>query len=495
MKYTDFIENHISKGMVSFHMPGHKGRRIFDVHGMGDLLNDFVEGDITEIPGSDNLSQPQGIIRNVMDRYKALYESEESFISLGGSTLGLMAAILCAAEFGAAKASPAYGATKESSADDAAKENVIAIARNSHKSIFNGITLSGLDQRYVYPEIHESGLVGEIKPEEVERAFTEAETNGSKICAVVIPNPNYYGVCSDIEEIAKIVHAHDSILIVDQAHGAHLRFMYPELSGDNKNADIVIESTHKTLASFTQTAIANVYNKDLVSTMEEKVKLLQSTSPSYILMKSLDMNAELMEKYGKELFESWKLNLENTYKALEEMGINFFTDPKHDISKILLDMSDYGLTGEDLSKELFERGVIAELDSGRFSMCMTGIGNGKPDYERLLIALEDIKKSRGEKASSKGQSQSVVSELFSLMNKPRERVKTGEAWELVPASEAEGLVCAESIIPYPPGIPLIATGEVMDKESLDWAIAFRKGGEKVFGMTEDFLVKARIEKA
>ena len=126
---------------------------------------------------------------------------------------------------------------------------------------------------------------------------------------------------------------------------------------------------------------------------------------------------------------------------------------------------------------------------------MTGIRNGKPDYERLLIALTDIKKSRGEKASSKGQSQSVVSELFSLMNKPRERVKTGEAWELVPASEAEGRVCAESIIPYPPGIPLIATGEVMDKESLDWAIAFRKGGEKVFGMTEDFLVKARKEKA
>ena len=490
MKYTEFIENHISKGMVSFHMPGHKGRRIFDVHGMGNLLNDFVEGDITEIPGSDNLSQPQGIIRNVMDRYKALYESEESFISLGGSTLGLMAAILCACEYSDARAN-----SNAREASESCRESFVAIARNSHKSIFNGVVISGHEQSYLYPEIHESGLVGEIKPEEVQRAFTEAETNGAAISAVVIPNPNYYGVCSDIEEIAKIVHAHDSILIVDQAHGAHLRFMYPELSGDNKNADIVIESTHKTLASFTQTAIANVYNKNLVSTMEEKVKLLQSTSPSYILMKSLDMNAELMEKYGKELFESWKLNLENTYKALREMDINFFTHPAHDMSKILIDMSDYGLSGEALSKELFERGVITELDSGRFSMCMTGIGNGKPDYERLLIALDDIKKSRGEKASSKAQSQSVVSELFSLMNKPRERVKIGDAWELISASEAEGRVCAESIIPYPPGIPLIATGEVMDKESLEWAIAFRKGGEKVFGMTEDFLVKARKEKA
>ena len=516
MKFTDYLSEYVSNEMVSFHMPGHKGRGIFDVHGFGAAIDSLVEGDITEIPGSDNLAQPQGIIRSVMDRYKALYGSEESFISVGGSTLGIMASILAAVEWVSmgrqasqtVQSGEVRNAAEGQSRGDRNKalRSKIAIARNSHKSVFNGVRLAGAQPIYIYPELPTSGIAGGIKPEAVEDAFVRASHEEGKIVAVVVPNPNYYGICSDIESIAEIAHKHGAVLIVDQAHGAHLRFLEPRLSADVSTsksalngiespmnarvcnaADIVIESTHKTLASFTQTAIVNVYNKALIDVVEEKIKMLQTTSPSYMLMKSLDMNAKLIEENGDALFESWRMNLDNTYAALDKMGIEYFMDNMLDRSKILIDMSKYGLDGIDLSKELFERGIVNELDSGPYSMCMSGIGNSKVDYECLIKALKDIK------TACEGKPSLVVEggggSLFALMNKRREMREIPTDWEWKPANEAAGCILAENIIPYPPGIPLIAAGEVADEESLAWAAALSESGGNVLGMNEDGAVK------
>ena len=477
-------------------MPGHKGRRIFDVHGMGNQIDDLVDGDITEIPGADNILQPREIIRDIMDRYKALYESEETFISMGGSSMGLMASILAASEIGA------VGGSSD-----------VAIARNSHRSIFNGVRLAGASQVYIYPEILEEGLVGSITAEAVESAFNQANEQGKNICAVVIPNPNYYGVCSPIKEIAKVAHEHGAILIVDQAHGAHLRFLEPRLSADAVAcdaahdtdtgasfygcADIVVESTHKTLASFTQTAIVNVYNKDLVDILESKIKILQTTSPSYILMKSLDLNADLIERHGDDLFESWRMSLDKTYDVLDEIGIGYFANSLHDRSKILIDANTFGLTGDALSKALEDRGIITELDSANFSMCMTGIGNGKGDYERLIEALIDIKREcagnndTGQGADKNADGSDAASDsVAALMNKKREQKPMPTEWEWKEASDAAGFIAVENITPYPPGVPFIVAGEVMDEESLLWIKEFKEKGGKVIGITENLMIKA-----
>ena len=479
MRFTEFLENHISKDKVSFHMPGHKGRRIFDVHGLGDAVDDLVTGDITEIPGADNILEPQGIIRDVMNRYRILYGSEETFISVGGSSLGLMASILAACD------------------GHDISETAIAIARNSHRSVFNGVALAGAKTIYIYPEILAEGLVGSINCNAVEDAFIQAEAKGVRISAIVIPSPNYYGICSPIKKIARVVHEHGAILIVDQAHGAHLRFLEPRLSADIADgescADIVVESTHKTLASFTQTAIVNVYNKELVDIVESKIKTLQTTSPSYMLMKSLDLNAELMEKYGDDLFESWRMNLDRTYDALEEIGVGCFGNLMHDRSKILIDASIFGLSGDELSTELEDKGIITELDSGNFSMCMTGIGNGKGDYERLVDAITDIKNERaGCTVGSQGETidDDAHGGIAALMNKKREQNDIPKDWEWKHIDEAAGLIAAESITPYPPGVPLIVAGEVMDEESLLWAKEFKEKGGKILGITENFTVKA-----
>lgn len=506
MKFSDFMKQNIDGAHISFHMPGHKGRGIFDVHGMGEMVDRLSEMDITEIPGADNLFQQEGIIRNLMDRYRALYGSKETFLSIGGSTAGLIASIFSTAKRGGR----------------------IAISRNAHKSVFNGVRLAGAKPVYVYPEILDGfGISGEIKPEALMAALDRAKSHAEEArkhgsldegekeagcSAVVITSPNYYGVTSNIGDLAEIAHSKGALLIVDQAHGAHLKFMERDLaaySGDSDRIpDIVVESTHKTLASFTQTALVNVYNESLIHKVGDALQMIESTSPSYILMESLDLNAELMEKYGKELFKEWMENLEWFYERAEVLtkkGTHIFTHPRHDKSKILIDMSGLGIDGPTLQEELIKRNIVPELTAGNLVMCMSGIGNTQRDYKALLDALNEIScgvtantGSTTDTGSRIGEDHetdtggSAMNTISALMNKIREQREIPEEYEILHYTEAEGGVSVEGIIPYPPGAPLIAPGEIMDRESLEVAAELRSHGEKVMGMTEEGMVKAGV---
>lgn len=476
MAIKEFINQHSEKGYVSFHMPGHKGRGLFDAYGFGGDLDNLVSGDITEIHGADNLFQPEGIIRETMNRYKDLYGSKESFLSVNGSTSGIIAGILSVVSQG----------------------DRIGIARNSHKSVFNGVRIAGGVPLYIYPEIvDEWGISGEVRPESVKSLLDRAALQGEPCKAVLITSPNYHGVCSDIKSISEIVHEHGAFLIVDQAHGAHLRFLEPALSADLCGADIVIESVHKTLASFTQTGIVNIYNDKLVERMADKLQMISSTSPSYMLLKSLDINAELIEKQGDRLFNRWKKNITRFTEEAEALGAHIFTHPKQDVTKILIDMKNFGVTGDMLNDILMKRRIFSELYSKDFIMCMTGIGNSDQDYNKLLTVIKEIA-ARGPKGIESGNGNPEVKDiegekygtLSVLMNKEREAVSIPEEYETVHYSECEGRVSYEGIIPYPPGAPLIAPGEVMDTESLSLAYELRRRGENVMGMTKDGFIKA-----
>ncbi|MBR4411565.1 MAG: decarboxylase, partial [Firmicutes bacterium] len=236
---TQFLLKHKDKQPVSFHMPGHKGSAIYREHGYGEFLDNIMDCDITEIPGADNLYQTEGVLKKTMERYRQLYGSKESYLLINGSSGGLIAAILASVP----------------------KGGKLVMARNCHKSIFNALSLGDVVPVYAYPEtIEEYGILGAVSPEEVARCLDE----NPDAAAVILPSPNYYGICSDVSAIAEEVHARGKILIIDQAHGAHLAFFakhgqqgFPaaaEVSG----ADLVINSIHKTLASFTQTALLNV---------------------------------------------------------------------------------------------------------------------------------------------------------------------------------------------------------------------------------------------
>lgn len=397
---TDFLNSHANEGVISFHMPGHKGGKIFEKYGYTlDLSHD-----ITEIPGADNLFKAEGVLQNVANRYADLYEVKKSYLLINGSSVGIIAAILTIA-----------------------KENdSLIVARNCHKAVFNALRLGKINPVFAYPDEN-----NKITPEEVTRCFEKAPD----AVGLIFTYPTYHGEISKIKEIEKIVHARDKVLIIDQAHGAHLKFFEKFtdrkiISGETAGADIIINSVHKTLASFTQSSILNVNSEKInLNVLEDRLQMLQSSSPSYLLMESLDINAKLLEDHGKELIQEWNSNLDNFYNKTKNLNI-FHEDP----TKIIVLMTGK-MTGYDLERELQKRKIQAEMADNRSVCLMSGIGNSKKDYEKLAEELTEI--------------------------------------------------CEEAIIPYPPGIPLVYPGEVITDEIKAEIEELKKNNITILGLPKE----------
>ncbi len=457
----EFLLKHASSEPVSFHMPGHKGSGLYRRLGYGRWLDNFMDCDITEIPGADNLFQAEDVIKDIQDRYAKLYDCKRSYLLINGTSGGLIAAILACVPSG----------------------KKLIMARNCHKSIFNALTLGCIEPVYLYPEFDEAcGIAGAISPDEVKKLL--AETPDAE--AVILPSPNYYGICSDIEAIAKVVHSAGKLLIVDQAHGAHLHFFHKYGAGagmpksaEASGADIVVGSTHKTLASLTQSAILNLCSDRADRyVLEDRLQAVQSTSPSYVLMASLDINAELLENHGRQLMEQWRENLDRFYREASRVkGLKIMKSDMMDDTKINLDMGDYGISGSQLEKLLKEKSIYTELNTGDILMCMTGIGNTHSDLEKLLEALSEIADSHELADRADMQRKIVIPKGGKMHTVP-------EYKEYVSLEEAAGRVCAGSIIPYPPGIPFVCPGEEISAETCEYIRQLRAAGEKVIGVND-----------
>ena len=460
MAIKDFLLQHEKEDPVSFHMPGHKGSRIFRENGYEDFLNKLVDLDITEISGADNLFQAEGIIKETMERYASSYDAQKSYLLTNGSSAGIIASMLASVKEGGS----------------------IVVARNCHKSVFNGLELGRINPVYAYPKVvEEYGIAGEVTPEEIARCLD----NNPEAEAVILPSPNYYGIASDIEKITEEVHQRGKILIVDQAHGAHLK-MFSKLgvgnlpkSAEEQGADLVINSIHKTLCSFTQSALLNVMTDSVkLELIEDELQKLESSSPSYMLMAGLDVNIDMLERHGEELLGKWNSNLEYFYEEARKIdGLNILKPDNFDYTKINIDM---GISGARLEKMLMERGVYPELVSGNILMCMSGIGNVKEDYARLLEALKDI----SEKVNKVNKSCEKKLAYFKKLK--MDKVPKESEW--IRIDEAAGRVCAKSVTPYPPGIPIVCPGEILDNELLEYAKELRVRGEKLIGIDDELRV-------
>jgi len=462
----DFLLEHASYDPVSFHMPGHKGSALYRRMGYGKFLDNFMDCDVTEIIGADNLFQTEGIIKESMERYAELYGVKKTYLLINGTSGGILAAMMASVP----------------------KGKKIIMARNCHKSVFNGLVLADIQPVYAYPEmIDEYSISGKISPEEIDSLLSE----NSDAEAVILPSPNYYGICSDIETIAEKVHKHGKILIVDQAHGAHLPFFskygiknMPK-SAEEAGADIVICSTHKTLASLTQSAVLNL-NSDRIDPyiLEDKLQMIESTSPSYVLMASLDINASLLSEHGEELFHQWEKNLNIFYDRADNIkGLKYIDKIDClDWTKINFSLGDLGLMGDETEEILLKNyNIFIELFTGDLVMCMTGIGNTGNHIKRLTDALEEIASDQRKKGASTARKKDTIkvpvnkAKLFEI---PKNKMK-------VKLADAEGMICASSIIPYPPGIPFICPGEQLTAEAIDYVKDLRSKGEKVIGISSE----------
>ena len=451
--YDKLIEYNKSD-YYGFHMPGHKRNE----ERFGTRLPYGI--DITEIDGFDDLHHAETLIKDQEERAAHLYKAEETHFLVNGSTVGILSAIL--------------GVTN--------RGDKILVARNCHKSVYNAMELNGLRPIYIYPEYEKDLQInGEISGEKIEILLNE----NPDVKAVMIVSPTYDGVLSDVEKIAQIVHKRGIPLIVDEAHGAHFGFhpYFPENS-NVKGADIVIHSVHKTLPSLTQTALIHI-NGEIVD--REKVRkylhMLQSSSPSYILMASIDRCMELLESEGDTLFELYAQRIDVLRTELQGLKhLEILQTEQFDRSIFLISVKKTGITSKKLADILLHTYHLQmEMTGGTYVLAMTALGDTKEGFERLKRALFEIDQS----LSDERQEDHLPVELPKLplvcTNEEIERKKCGNE-ELILWKASIGRISTEYAYVYPPGIPLIVPGEQITQEAIEVLALYAELGFSVEGI-------------
>lgn len=419
------------KTRIPMHMPGHKRNTAL----LGKKLPYGI--DITEVDGFDNLHELEGVLKETAERFAALYGADAAFPLVGGSTCGILSSMHALTNPG----------------------DHVLLSRASHKSAFNGVELLSLFPHYLVPETDELGVFGRVPPEQVEEAFLKTP----EIKLVVITSPTYEGAVSDIKKIAEICHRNSAYLLVDSAHGAHFGFSdaFPE-NAVNLGADVVVMSLHKTLPSLTQTALLTVCTDRVdAKKIQNSLSVFESSSPSYVLLSSIDECAHFMSEKGKQKLEILSGDLETFYekaKKLKALCVFHYDD----LSKIIISTKNTSLSGEELAEKLRTTfSIETEMANKNLMLAMATICDKKRHFEKLLAALFAIDKTLSFEESKKICTPLPLPEMISLPCDARK--KQGE---FVSLKDAIGRECLEYIWNFPPGIPLVCPGERINEELL-----------------------------
>lgn len=450
--------------------------------------------DITEIEGFDNLHHPEGILKDSMKWAADVYGADQTYYLINGSTGGILAAVCGSVPRGGR----------------------ILVSRNCHKSVYHGICLNQLKTSYVYPqEIEGLGIQGGITAEDVDRMLNRYMDTQ----AVLIVCPTYDGIVSDIEAIARIVHRAGLPLIVDEAHGAHFRYdaMFP-VSALDLGADVVIQSVHKTLPSLTQTALLHIKcNRPDGGCYADReridryIHMVQSSSPSYVLMASIENSIYQMEQtdmapYGKQLHKLRRRLGQMRHLRLADTGLIGQAGIRDlDISKIVVSTrgtclypAEDGLTGftgaqlDDILRREYH--LEMEMCGADYVTAITTVMDSGEGLERLGDALTRIDSQltdAGYKPDGRSGNQKSV---YSM--RCDTAISMGEAMEEKMASvgleDSAGCISGEFVYIYPPGIPIVAPGEWISRPILEVILEYRDKGLPVQGPADQSLRTIRV---
>lgn len=455
---------------IPFHVPGHKqGRGNRELEEL--LGTTCLNMDLTCMEDLDNICNPVSVIKEAQDLAAQLYGAEQSFFLVNGTTSGIQAMIMSVCDPG----------------------DKIIIPRNAHKSAIGGIIMSGAEPVYIEPEIHEYlGIAMGIKPEDLARTL-EMHPDAK---AVFVINPSYYGIACDLKSIVDISHSFGIPVIADEAHGAHL-ILHNELpvSAMEAGADLAASSTHKLGGSLTQSSLL-LLQGTLVNPQKVKnvLNLTQTTSPSYILMASLDVARKQLALKGKQIISQvYDLSLwarekikaiDGLYVMDEEiLGISgsYALDP----TKIVVNVKAIGLSGYDVEKILRKDYRIQLEMSDLFNiLALVSIGDSRETLSKLIKALQEIADSQTIK--------NVIKYFIPVPKIPESVVSPREAFygeiKTISLNEAEGEISAEMIMAYPPGIPIVCPGERITRDIIDYVNVLRNEHAELQG-TEDPEVK------
>lgn len=476
------LMEHRKARAASFHVPGHKSDAgvYAGNKDAARIYEQMLTIDLTEIPGLDDLHQPEEAIREAQQLAAACFGAEETMFLVGGSTVGNLAMILAHCRPG----------------------DRLLVQRDAHKSVIHGLMLAGAEAVFITPRLDAaSGMRLGLEPDDVE----EALRRHPEAAGLLMTSPNYYGIGSDICAIADRLHDQDKLLLVDEAHGAHYGF-HPALPQPALacGADAVVQSTHKMLAAMTMGAMLHLQgrlaNRDGIKRV---LAMLQSSSPSYPLMASLDLSRSMLQTSGRERIErglqavAYLTDRLQTVGRKEEPRFRLWSVTNRsgshttkDPFKIALIDSSGHLDGYELKRRLEEKGCYPEMTDGHYVLFVYSLASTKEDSENLLNALRSIDRESADIGPIKKEG--VESEPRWTMQSDRvsepvpfdmRQVYRSEQDILrLPLSECAGYAAAEMIIPYPPGIPLLYPGEMISGAAASELERLVRGGSRFHGL-------------
>ena len=449
-----------------FHMPGHKRREI--------PCDNPYHIDITEIPGFDNLHQPQGLILEAMERLQKVYGAQKSYLLVNGTTGGNLAAVFAATD----------------------QKGPIIMGRNCHKSIYHAVELRESSVCYTFPETDDAGIVRGTPLAEYERAMRECP----KAQAIVVTSPTYEGVIEPLDEIVALAHSRGIPVIVDAAHGAHLGFHpYFPKSPLESGADIVVMSLHKTLPALTQTSVLHINQGSLIAPkkIEKYLGIFQTSSPSYVLMASICQCIRFLEE-APEQFASYASLLQDFYQKsgqLSHLKVSL-PQPMQDPSKIVIHGGATGLCGHEIAEILGQEYAIdLEMSSFSYALAMSSVMDTAEGLTRLYQALwemdhrfggpEVIDAKQGQIQADGGFAQGGR-DLYGGGEKVMELYEAAaKETETVVYAQAVGRIAAEAVAIYPPGVPLLVPGEKIEARQLVWLQQAQQQGLTITGLVKD----------
>lgn len=503
---NEALEKYIEKGTYPWHMPGHKRQPLEEPD---NFWNGVYTHDFTEAKDLDDMHEPEMFIADSLAEMRKVYGTFATYMLVNGSTSGLMTAIHATCHRG----------------------DVILAARNCHKAVYNAICMLELEPEYIVPDYvsmswpdgvgqnevgaisngmsERTDILGDISPDKLESALRGLVADDRKPRAVIITSPTYEGVISDIRAIAEIAHRYGIYLIVDEAQGAHLNFMEGHETAMQQGADIVIESLHKTMPALTQTSLLHVMDPELDERVRRYLQIFQTSSPSYIFMQSMEKavafganNRDEFARYRRRLeafagqcdglrnIRLFRPDVSSVKKAGGCAACKVFD---HDEGRLVfvvrpgtVDESGQKFTGVMLAEILADRyGLIVEMASVSYVICISSVVDSADSYDILFNAVAEIDGNLGYEPDKTDRQE------LDIISGRRSAMPPGTAWdrpvESVPIEGAAGKVSGAFVYAYPPGIPVLAPGEVVDRQAVNGIKSMIDSGLNVAGVNDGYI--------
>ncbi|MFD1852086.1 aminotransferase class I/II-fold pyridoxal phosphate-dependent enzyme [Oceanobacillus bengalensis] len=447
MPLFEALVHYAKQDVTPFDVPGHKmGARMNPLKAaLGEMA---LRMDVNSMKELDLLSHPQSVIKEAQEIAAAAFGADHAYFLVNGTTVGIQTMIMAVCK----------------------PNDTLLVPRNAHKSVMDGIILSGAKPVFIQPEVdYHFGISHGVSVSNIEKVIKEHP----EAKALLITYPTYFGSMNDLKEICRIAHERDIAVIVDSAHGAHLGFVPGEMMDPIAcGADAITISMHKTGGSLTQSSILLLKNERVSPEAVQKIlSMLQSTSANYLLMSSLDVARRELALYGCERYESLmpivekaiaRIEAGSRYEILKNDYVSKHFNQSHDWTKLVIRVNGIGLTGFEVYSLLKEKyGIQMELAEGYVVMAVITSADTAHSIGKLVQALKDIEINFGE--STVVMSTNVTADQANeLALSPREAFYS--VHESVPIDDAIGRISADTLMIYPPGIPLVIPGELISHD-------------------------------